>query len=368
MSALLALALAALGAAQAPDPAALAFVEVDAAPREAWVHGALVLRLRVGLAAEFLDEHAVQPFRQRLDVPVHVSAPWAVALPGLRVEPPGPAEAPGELATLALDGGVAQARRLADERRDGREFRVWACEVRAVPTVAGTLRLPAPALDLAYTTGFTSSLFETRQPVDRQDVVVRGAARTLEVRALPEAGRPAEFGGAVGAVRLRAEVSPREVRAGETLKLTLHVEGLGDPEALELPRWRELDAFRVQGALELRDAHECVVTLDLVARGPARQVPSLALAYFDPGPPAGYRVARSDPLEVRVDAAPSVDAAPVAPPAAEAPGNGGRTPEATLALALLTVLVGVPVVVLASLFVRRRARRAAAVERDAGIR
>ncbi len=59
---------------------------------------------------------------------------------------------------------------------------------------------------------------------------------TLTVKALPEAGRRADFSGLVGDFNLTVDVSARQLPAGDTLTLTLGVNGVGSVESMSSPQ------------------------------------------------------------------------------------------------------------------------------------
>lgn len=57
----------------------------------------------------------------------------------------------------------------------------------------------------------------------------------LDVRPLPEAGKPSDFSGLVGAPRISAQLSARDVEVGDSVTLTLSVQGSGDIRDLPAP-------------------------------------------------------------------------------------------------------------------------------------
>jgi len=350
------------GLAQLParaDPArdatgeGIAFVELTTERREPWVHERTRLRVRFGVAEDFLAERAVQPFRQRLDVPVQLVAPWVETFPGARVAV-RPDETGRASSTLALNGDVGSVQRVDDRVVDGRPFRSFELGLELVAATPGDLELPAPVLALAYATRFEASLLDDRVAVDRTDVFVRGDPLVLSVLPLPEDGRPLDFSGAVGRVSLRAELEERVVRLGESLMLVLTIEGVHDPAALAVPRWRELGPFRVLGVLSETTPAARVLTLDLApASERARQIPSLELPYFDPGPPGAYRTARTEPIDVVVRPAEEPDGGVAS--AAEAPAREGAAPSSRLPVRLLATALVVILVAGLLLLARRRA-------------
>src|SRR5690606_25681015 len=68
------------------------------------------------------------------------------------------------------------------------------------------------------------------------DKVVAAGNRTIEVKPLPEEGRPADFTGAVGKnLRLKVNTNKTELRATESLQATVEVTGQGNLKLFDLP-------------------------------------------------------------------------------------------------------------------------------------
>jgi hypothetical protein len=146
---------------------------------------------------------------------------------------------------------------------------------------------------------------------------------TIEVLPLPQAGKPDDFGGAVGSYRLSASIEPATVPALQPATLRLTVSGTGNLRKLPPPRLPDLPDFKVYDSRTSSDAtHEGGVvggskTYEFVLvpqTAGAKTVPAIRLPYFVPG--AGeYRVAQAGPLTLEVtQAVPGAEEAQ--PPAA----------------------------------------------------
>jgi len=271
----------------------LAFVEIVPETPGCYVGQRVGILLRFGLEEEFAKARMVQPFGTALDVPVQLVTS-GLADPE-RPEPVAEAIRP----SIAMDGRIARAKRGEDRVVDGRRFQTYEVRKEVCPASTGKLVIPAPVLALAYATRFEESFVGGRVPLDRVDALVAGKPIALEVKPLPEEGRPKDFSGAIGSFTVRAEVEPREVAPGEGVKLVLTVEGEGNLAEFETPRWREIGGFRVLGILEERTPAARKLVYSLAPVSPkVWQVPAVELAYFDPRPPAGYRVARTEPVDL----------------------------------------------------------------------
>src|SRR5262249_40120157 len=69
----------------------------------------------------------------------------------------------------------------------------------------------------------------------RRPITVQSEPLHLEVLPLPDAGKPADFSGAVGTFDLHVSASPRELKAGDPVTITTTVEGDGNLAAITPP-------------------------------------------------------------------------------------------------------------------------------------
>lgn len=289
----------------------LAFVELSAARTSCFVEECVRVQIEFGLEETFLREKVVQPFGTKLAMPVQLSARW---LDDAAVRPVETADGATFVRNETVRSAFAEGVRVVD----GRRYVACRQDVDLLPTAVGELRLEGPVLSFAYATRFEESFLQGRAPVDRVDAFVSGKPIALEVRPLPEAGRPPEFTGAVGSFSARAEVEPATVLLGESLKLRLAIEGRGNLTRFEPPRFSEIGGFRVLGMIEEPGAGSRTFTFDLApVSAQVWQVPGIAFAYFDPEPPGSYRIARTQPIDVvvrpRPDSRPAIPARPPEP-------------------------------------------------------
>lgn len=326
--------LAGIARADEPPPAQRVFLEVRASPSPAFVQQPVTLRLRVGYDSAFFDEHAAPLFRQAMDVPVHVRAPWIRTLPaGAEATPP-----PGQDAArlrFALNDDVVAGRVVGETLRDGRTYTVFEVVWRYLPSEPGPLRLEAPTLRFVTATRFDEDFVGGRTAVDPTDVVVEGPATALQVLPLPVAGRPEIFAGAVGRYTVRSRTDRRVVDLGEVLRLTLVIEGEGNLDLLDTPRLDDLAGFHVYGRLDDRGSPLRTIVYEVApVAAEVTQVPAIPLAFFDPGPPHGYHVVRTEPIALEVRAVGEL------PGTSPAPEEEARTDAWTWWALLLVVLAG----------------------------
>lgn len=191
--------------------------------------------------------------------------------------------------------GRLGSRRVGTELYDATVLRSYA----VFPLEAGEVTIPSIEVELEFR-GFTN----------RGRRRVRSLPLLLDVEPIPVAGRPAGFAeGNVGSLRVSAGVDRNVARVGDTINLTLAVNGSGLLSRVRLPELGDLDGARVFPA----DAsHQQEVGLDLWMRGVSRSrvaivpqeqgsltIPSIAFEYFNPWTGA-FETTQSDPITVTV--------------------------------------------------------------------
>ncbi len=280
-------------ACMAGDPVSVA---VESDRTEYYLGESIPVRIRIEVDASSL----VPLTLRRTDVPVLLEAPW---LKGL-------AAGPGD-ATLAVNDDVVAARRTAGTAGTT----VLLIERTLRPEKAGDLELAAPVVRFASATRFDTDALGTHIALDRTEGSVRGNALAIRVLPLPVEGRPEGFSGGVGRFTITAAADAQEVEWGKSLTVVVTIEGTGDLSAISPPRL-DGSAYHVLGRLDGGDGRRRTFTYEITpTRGKSSAVSAIPLYFFDPGPPAGYRVEWTQPLRFNVLRAPEEP-----PP----PGKGRR--------------------------------------------
>ena len=161
----------------------------------------------------------------------------------------------------------------------------------------------------------------------KRDITVMSPATDLKVLALPSAGRPADFSGAVGDFKVTSELSNSSAAAGEPLTVRLHVTGSGNFDRVDTSMFKRLDQWKTYpptSTFKKSDAvgykGEKLFEQPIIASQPGHQtLPALTFNYFDPVAKR-YQTARSPALNVSISAT-LANSAPAASPAA---GDGAR--------------------------------------------
>ena len=192
------------------------------------------------------------------------------------------------------------------ERRGALVVQVVDFQTHVVPLRTGTLTLGPAEMQLSVVgqrrrRGIFDSLFAERTPTTLQAEPI-----TLTVLPLPEAGRPADFSGAVGQLTLEVEVSPREVTAGDPVTVTTRVRGTGNLDGMKPPEVAPRAALKIYEPTEMpvldatppireRRFEQVVIPTEPGTVG----LPPVSVAYFDPASES-YRRASGTPVELTV--------------------------------------------------------------------
>jgi hypothetical protein len=239
----------------------------------------------------------------KLDSMVNVAnliLPWWNELPGaLEVE--SGAEALGSrLVEVHVNSRIrVRAVDLGNMEVRDTPFRVLQLTRSYVATRSGSLEFPQSWLEFGQVRRRAFS-------ENRETYFVGVPAFSLEVKTLPERGRPPEFSGGVGSFEVQADVNRRDLDLGESVKLTVDWTGAANLEFFELPNPARIEAFkdfRVYGTTNERfygDRRR--VVYDLAPKtSEVLEVPPLPLVVFDPELEE-YRTISSRPIPLRVRA------------------------------------------------------------------
>lgn len=301
--------------------------------------------LRIAIDDAWLRERALQLFSRPLAVPVQVQARWIGGQPGLA----SLARDPAAGGAFALGEAIVGFDRSESRTSDGRDWTVHEHELSWRASVDGTIVFEAPTLRVAWSERWRDDAFQGRVPLDRRDELLQGETLRIEARAVPEEGRPLDWGGAVGRCTTRAQLARDEIKLGESAQLVYAVAGECDLDSLRVEMPRELAGLRLAGERSERRGAERVWMFDLqpLAAGDML-VTAPALAWFDPETDA-WRVEAAIPLALRVTGSAAGAAAAGSPPENRAAEQARELRLVVLALAAA--------IVAAAFFLLRRARR-----------
>lgn len=155
---------------------------------------------------------------------------------------------------------------------------------------------------------FGGSLFGGAYETHRVDIQPEPAR--IEVRPLPDEGRPASFAGAVGRFDADVTLQPDDVQAGDPVTLRVRIVGEGNIDSVSLSGLTNSAAFKTYDmkllSKNLSDGGgrgELVFEQVLIPKSSEiTDVPALEFSYFDPKAQS-YRVVNPGPLPLTVRAA-----------------------------------------------------------------
>ena len=198
-------------------------------------------------------------------------------------------------------------------------------ELQLIPKHEGTITLPSAVMSYqvpdqqrsrrrrgGFPGGFFDDDFFDSDPFGMfgsyREVTVASDEITLEVQPLPAEGRPDDFTGIVGQLRVKAAVSSDEVTVGEPILLDLSLSGAPSLAEAKLPNLSALPElashFKVSGDdPPLEKDGQVVFQRTLRATTPGEiSIPAIPFSYFDPKA-REYRTATTAPIPLKVTAA-----------------------------------------------------------------
>ncbi len=132
---------------------------------------------------------------------------------------------------------------------------------------------------------------------------------TLDVKSLPENGKPASFAGAVGNYNFKSEIDKTQLSTNEAVTVTLTVSGTGNIELLQMPAPVFPPDFEVYdpkvsnstnvGAQGLNGTKKAEY-LAIPRRAGSFTIPAVEFSYFNPSTES-YETVSSDPYEIQVE-------------------------------------------------------------------
>ncbi|QLG45503.1 BatD family protein [Costertonia aggregata] len=181
------------------------------------------------------------------------------------------------------------------------------------PQKSGKLEIEPLSLDVTLEVPTNKRDFFGGRIYTQTNKVVSAGRRTLNVKALPTEGKPANFGGAVGNFEFNVTTSKAKLNASESLQAKVEVSGKGNLKLFQLPE------LNLPGSLEVYDPEfkENVRTTLSGMQGKVSNsytvvpsfkgkypIPSIDFSYFNPSTKKYVRLT-SDEIMVNVIEGPS---------------------------------------------------------------
>ena len=155
---------------------------------------------------------------------------------------------------------------------------------------SGTLTIPPSKIGLRVPIAQADDdpFFGSSMMGDRE---VRSAPVTIQVRPLPTEGKPADFSGAVGSFRMRAELLSKTPKTNESLTIRLTLEGTGNLKQVTSPTISFPQDFEVYDPKETYEekisatevyGKKIIEYFAIPRHTGAVTIPALTFSYFDP--------------------------------------------------------------------------------------
>lgn len=173
---------------------------------------------------------------------------------------------------------------------------------------------------------FFDNIFEDMNaPMIQKDVTLKSDDQEIEVRPLPEEGRPSGFTGAVGEFKFEGVQIPNDWKTGEPQQIAAKLGGSGNFALMKAPVITPADAWKTYpGKDEFTAGDEASFSgsksfqFSAVPRKGGAQDVALDFSYFDPAAET-YKTIASPPQKIQVSGQDLVDIEPAATPAAVEP-------------------------------------------------
>lgn len=173
---------------------------------------------------------------------------------------------------------------------------------------------------------FFDNVFENMNaPMIQKDVTLKSDDQEIEVRPLPEEGRPSGFTGAVGEFKFEGVQIPNDWKTGEPQQIAAKLGGSGNFSLMKAPVITPPDAWKTYpGKDEFTAGDEASFSgsksfqFSAVPRKGGAQDVALDFSYFDPAAES-YKTIISPPQKTQVSGQDLVDIEPAATPAAKEP-------------------------------------------------
>ncbi len=203
--------------------------------------------------------------------------------------------------------------------RNGRTYEIISVRTALTPTKAGKLsvgpaefqyvaQIPRPRSPARSRSFFEQFLMNPMNGFGQlQRVNAVSDPVELNVKPLPIAGRPANFGGAVGQFRLRAQGSTTHIKMGDPLTMTLTVSGTGSFDRVTTPVLTDATGWRAYPPTETYKGDDTTgvngaksFEIAVIPEQKKQEMPVYEFSYFDPAAEK-YVTLKTDALPLQVE-------------------------------------------------------------------
>jgi hypothetical protein len=144
---------------------------------------------------------------------------------------------------------------------------------------------------------------------ERKEASIATNGATIQIKALPTDGRPANFSGAVGTFTMTGSIQPTRAGVGDPLDMRIQISGSGSFDRVQAPILAATSVWRVHQVTAEMEAQDdiglnAVKTFHypIVANAPVHESPAASFSYFDPEQEK-YVTLNLAPKEINVEGA-----------------------------------------------------------------
>jgi len=198
------------------------------------------------------------------------------------------------------------------QKINGRNYKVIERKYALFPTQTGELTIGRASI--RATAQLRSRQF--RDPFDAfgdlfgrgEEITDRSQPITVNVKPLPEKGRPKDFTGTIGRFEISADLNKRETEVNQPVSLTIKIRGTGNIKSVAEPEVGDLPDFRVYRASSSENISKQndriggtkIYEEVFIPKRPGRlEIPAITFNYFDPNR-GKYIVTSTKPITLNV--------------------------------------------------------------------
>jgi len=192
------------------------------------------------------------------------------------------------LPEVQLDGVLIDKLEQPQETQEiinGSRYAVWTFNTMLTPLRPGEVALGPARMAMDVLVSRRGDLFDDffaqRKPFEAHADAVR-----LTVRPLPNEGRPASFGGAVGRFDFTLDARPTELNAGDPVTIRTQISGSGNLNGVEPPRVQVDERFRAYDPVPIKEGEQAgrkgFEQVVIPKQAGELEIAPLQFSYFDP--------------------------------------------------------------------------------------
>ena len=197
---------------------------------------------------------------------------------------------------------------------DGASFTTLTWHAYLIPRADGQLDLPTSTVSFSAIVGYRDrqrsdpfgGFFGGRREAVTRNLTIGTLDQSLQVKSLPDEGRPDDFGGLVGQFRLSATANPLEVNVGDPITLTLALSGLPVMDHVDLPSLKGqkelVGSFKIPDEREagkVKGQHKFFTQTIRALSESVKEIPAIRMPFFNPDS-GEYQVATTAPIRLEV--------------------------------------------------------------------